>query len=133
VPLSFLFYHNKQLMTFKDLRSKVRGKAAIEEHPRDRKNKKEGDFRHFDIIKQLRTQDRLPLLYFVFSRALADKLAQDTARKMDFTSNEEKQRIEEMVACAIEKYQLQTLKLPRTLEKSLSAGLVVTTPAFCHN
>ncbi|PKL43292.1 MAG: hypothetical protein CVV41_11300 [Candidatus Riflebacteria bacterium HGW-Riflebacteria-1] len=123
VPLSFLFSYNKQLLTFKDLRSKLRGKSSMTEGPRDRRAKKEGDFRHFDTIKQLRTQDRLPLLYFVFSRALADKLAQDTARKMDFTSQEEKERIEEMVDNCIEKYQLHNLETAQNLREELIRGV----------
>ncbi len=124
VPLSFLFYHNKQVMTFKDLKSKVRGKSSyFEERSRDKRSRKEGDFRHFDIIKQLRSQDRLPLLYFVFSRALADKLAQDSARKMDFTSIEEKAHIEEMVDACIEKYQLQNLETAQNLREELIRGV----------
>lgn len=123
VPLSFLFYYNKQLLTFKDLRSKVRGKAAYEENPRDRRAKKEGDFRHLEIIKQLRNQDRLPLLYFVFSRALADKLSIETARKIDFTSPEEKAHIEEVVDNCIEKYQLQNLETAQNLREELIRGV----------
>ncbi len=123
VPLSFLFYHNKNLMPFKDLRKKVRGNAAESEGPRDRRQKKEGEFRHFDIIKQLRQQDRLPLLYFVFSRALADKLAMDTSRKMDFTSPAEKERIEAMVDSCIEKYQLHNLETAQHLKEELIRGV----------
>ncbi|GAB1352692.1 hypothetical protein MASR1M12_14230 [Erysipelotrichia bacterium] len=117
VPLSFLFYHQKALMPFKELRKRVRGGAETEGF-RDRRQKKEGEFRHFDIIKQLRQQDRLPLLYFVFSRALADKLARETAQKMDFTSSAEKERIEEMVDSCIEKYSLQKLETAINLKKS---------------
>ncbi|MBU1106996.1 MAG: DEAD/DEAH box helicase [Candidatus Riflebacteria bacterium] len=123
VPLSFLFSYNKQLLTFKDLRSKLRGKSALTEGPRDRFAKKEGDFRHFDTIKQLRIQDRLPLLYFVFSRALADKLAMDTARKMDFTTQQEKEHIEEMVDNCIEKYQLHNLETAQNLREELIHGV----------
>jgi superfamily II RNA helicase len=123
VPLSFLFSYNKQLLTFKDLRSKLRGKSALNEKPRDRRAKKEGDYRHFDIIKQLRSQDRLPLLYFVFSRALSDKLAHDTAQKMDFTSPDEKEHIEEMVDTCIEKYQLQNLETAQNLREELIRGV----------
>lgn len=122
VPLSFLFHYNKQLLTFKDLRAKARGRA-VEERPRDRRVKKEADFRHFEIIKQLRSQDRLPLLYFVFSRALADKLSQDTARKMDFTTPDEKAMIEEMVDNCIEKYQLQNLETATKLREELIRGV----------
>lgn len=123
VPLSFLFYFNKQLLTFKDLRAKVRGKAAVEEAPRDRRNKKETDVRHLEVIKQLRSQDRLPLLYFVFSRALSDKLAQDTARKIDFTTPQEKAHIEEIVDNCIEKYQLQNLETAQNLREELVRGV----------
>ncbi|HOI89561.1 MAG TPA: DEAD/DEAH box helicase [Candidatus Rifleibacterium sp.] len=122
VPLSFLFYHQKALMPFKELRKRVRGGAETEGF-RDRRQKKEGEFRHFDIIKQLRQQDRLPLLYFVFSRALADKLARETAQKMDFTSSAEKERIEEMVDSCIEKYSLQNLETAINLKEELMCGV----------
>ncbi len=123
VPLSFLFSYNKQILTFKDLRGKIRGKSSMTEGPRDRRARKEGDYRHFDIIKQLRSQDRLPLLYFVFSRALADKLARDTAQKMDFTSPQEKEYIEEMVDACIEKYQLHNLETAQNLREELIRGV----------
>ena len=122
VPLSFLFYHQKALMPFKELRKRMRGGAETE-GLRDRRQKKEGEFRHFDIIKQLRQQDRLPLLYFVFSRALADNLARETAQKMDFTSNAEKERIEEMVDNCIEKYSLQNLETAANLKEELMRGV----------
>lgn len=123
VPLSFLFFFNKQLLTFKDLRAKVRGKAAAEEAPRALRGKKEADVRHLEVIKQLRSQDRLPLLYFVFSRALADKLSLDTARKIDFTTPQEKAHIEEVVDNCIEKYQLQNLETAQNLREELIRGV----------
>lgn len=125
VPLSFLFYYKKQLLTFKDLRKKTRNGTADLAQLRDRRGSKKGDseFRHFDVIKQLRAQDRLPLLYFVFSRALADKLARDTARKMDFTTYEQKEEIENMVDECIEKYQLHNLETAQKMREELSRGV----------
>ena len=128
VPLSFTFYHNKQLLSFKDLRKKLRGRhhhPAM--HPRDRRDrrrlKKEGEFRHYDIIKQLQKNDQLPLLYFVFSRALADKLSHTTAKQFDFTSPQEKEKIERMADEYIEKYRLQNLETAQQLKEELIRGV----------
>lgn len=124
VPLAFQFYYNKQVMNFKDLKKKAKGRSEKEFKGRDRRfQKKEGDFRHFDVIKQLRQQDKLPLLYFVFSRALADKLAHDTARHMDMTTPEQKEHIEEMVDACIERYQLQNLETAQKMREELCRGV----------
>lgn len=124
VPLAFQFYYNKQVMNFKDLKKKAKGKSEKDFRGREKRlHKKEGDFRHFDIIKQLRQQDKLPLLYFVFSRALADKLAHDTARHMNMTTPDEKERIEAMVDACIEKYQLQNLETAQKMREELSRGV----------
>ena len=89
VPLTFQFYYQKKLLDFKELKKKVRGGADNPRFIKGAKGKKnEDEFRHFDIIKMLRTQDKLPLLYFVFSRALADKFSKDVAKKMNFTTAE---------------------------------------------
>ena len=124
VPLAFQFYYNKQVMNFKDLKKKARGRSEKDFRGRDRRAlKKEGEYRHFDIIKQLRQQDKLPLLYFVFSRALADKLAHDTARHMNMTTPEQKEHIEAMVDACIEKYQLQNLETAQKMREELSRGV----------
>lgn len=128
VPLSFLFYYKKQLLNYKELRKKTGGKNALDEmmSNRDRRNrrfKKDSELRHFDIIKTLRGQDRLPLLYFVFSRALADKLSYDTAKRMDFTSPKEKAEIEELVDSCLERYQLHNLETAQNLREELLKGV----------
>lgn len=124
VPLAFQFYYNKQVMNFKDLKKKAKGRSEKDFRGRDRRvHKKEGEFRHFDIIKTLRQQDKLPLLYFVFSRALADKLAHDTAKHMDMTTHEQKEHIEAMVDACIERYQLQNLETAQKMREELSRGV----------
>ncbi len=124
VPLAFQFYYNKQVMNFKDLKKKAKNRSEKDFRGRDRRShKKEGEYRHFDVIKQLRQQDKLPLLYFVFSRALADKLAHDTARHMDMTTPEQKEHIEAMVDACIEKYQLQNLETAQKMREELTRGV----------
>lgn len=125
VPLTFQFFYNKQLLPFKELKKKASGRGALDamyDRERGRKNKKE-EFRHFDIIKNLRSQDKLPVLYFVFSRSLADKLCHETARKMDFTSPQAKEEIEATVDEYIEKYQLQELETAQNLKEELLKGV----------
>ncbi len=123
VPLSFQFYYNKKLYDFKELLKKVRGGADNPRFIRGQKGKKDEEYRHFDIIKQLKAQDKLPLLYFVFSRALADKFSRDVAKKMCFTTQEEKQFIEEMCDNCIEKYSLQNLETAQELKEELMRGV----------
>jgi superfamily II RNA helicase len=124
VPLLFQFHYNKQILNFKDLKKKARGHSAKDFRGRDRRKfKKDNEFRHFEILKQLRAQDKLPLLYFVFSRALADRLAQVTAKRMDFTTHKEKEYIEELVDNCIEKYQLQNLETAQKMKEELSRGV----------
>ena len=123
VPLSFQFYYNKKLYDFKELLKKVRGGADNPRFIRGQKGKKDEEYRHFDIIKQLKAQDKLPLLYFVFSRALADKFSRDVAKKMCFTTPEEKQFIEEMCDNCIEKYSLQNLETAQELKEELMRGV----------
>ncbi len=124
VPLTFQFYYQKKLLDFKELKKKVRGGADNPRLLRGAKGKKnEDEFRHFDIIKLLKTQDKLPLLYFVFSRALADKFSRDVAKKMNFTTAEEKAYIEEMCDSCIEKYSLQNLETAQELKEELMRGV----------
>lgn len=124
VPLSFQFNYNKQIMSFKDLKAKSKGRSERDFKGRDRRQfRKEGEFRHLDVIKQLKSQDKLPLLYFVFSRALADKLAHDTARRMNLTTPAQKERIEEMVDNCIEKYHLEHLETAQKMRDELSRGI----------
>ncbi len=123
VPLSFQFYWNKKLYDFKDLKKKVRGGADAPRFVKGKRQTKEEEFRHYDIIKSCKATDRLPLLYFVFSRALADKFSKDVAKKMCFTTPEEKAYIEEMCDSYIEKYALQNLETAAELKEELMRGV----------
>ncbi len=124
VPLSYIFFYNRQLLDFKELRKKLRNTPSKSFLPVDkRKQRKEGETRHFEIIRQLRNQDRLPLLYFVFSRALADKYSQDCSKYFDFTSVSEKKEIEELVDNCIEKYNLHNLETAGKLKEELMVGV----------
>ncbi len=124
VPLSHLFYHRKALVPFKELRRRARGRGQGEEERPSRKRQDPGtDYRHFDVIRQLQAQDRLPVLYFVFSRALADKFSRDAARHFDFTTPEQKARIEELADSCLEKYGLENLEIAWSLKEELIRGV----------
>jgi len=125
VPLSYLFHHNKVLMPFKELFRKVTRKIDDDEDdkPMRRRRKPEGEWRHFDIIKSLQNQNRLPLLYFAFSRALVDKMSRETAERFDFTSAAEKKIIVETADACIEKYRLENLESASQLRETLIRGV----------
>jgi len=129
VPLSYLFYYQKKLMPYKELLRRVKSHEDApreeEERPRGprRGKKDEEDLRHFAIIKSLDQQDRLPLLYFVFSRAIADKMARESARHFDFTTPEEKFRIREMTDACLQKYGLTDLDSANELVGILENGV----------
>ncbi len=121
VPLSFMFYHNKRLMTFKDLKRSA-GRNADKAASKLKRTKFE-EHRHFEIIKQLRNKDALPLLYFVFSRALADKLAKITSERLCLTTPEEQEIIERMADECIEKYDLAGFDTAQSIKKELLRGV----------
>jgi superfamily II RNA helicase len=124
VPLAFQFHYKKQILNFKDLKKKAKNQSDSDFRGRNRRfQKKENEYKHFEIIKQLRNQDKLPLLYFVFSRALADRLSQETAKRMDMTTRKEKAYIEELVDNCIEKYQLQNLETAQKMREELTRGV----------
>ncbi|HOY66756.1 MAG TPA: DEAD/DEAH box helicase [Candidatus Ozemobacteraceae bacterium] len=125
VPLSYLFYYKKNLQTFKELNKRARKSCELEEPQRRRRGEEKTEYRHFDIIRTLQSQDRLPVLYFVFSRAGANKMAKETARHFDFTSREEKERITAMVDAQIEKYSLWMLESANELREQLIRGVGV--------
>lgn len=124
VPLTHLFYHNKKLMTFKDFRKKANIKSEKPLSYRYKNQlKKDDESKHFHIIDELRKLDRLPLLYFVFSRASADKMSKKSAEYFNFTTKEEKVLIEQMVDECIEKYHLDNLETAHSLKAELMQGV----------
>lgn len=129
VPLSYLFYYQKRLMSYKDLRRRLKGREGDEASAEAGRRRRGGDrakddeHRHFTIIKTLHDQDRLPLLYFVFSRATADRMAREAARQFDFTTPAEKDRIREMTEACLEKYQLWNLESANELAEILECGI----------
>ncbi len=125
VPLSYAFYYKKALLPFKELNKRVRKHGEADEPQRRKRGEEKTEYRHFDIIRTLQSQDRLPVLYFVFSRALANKMARETARQFDFTSKAEKERIADMVDAAIEKYSLWSLESANELREQLIRGVGV--------
>ncbi len=126
VPLAFLYYHQNALVPYKELVRRVskREQAEFEDGGRrNRKGKEEESRRHLDIIRTLRSQDRLPALYFVFSRALADHLSQETARIIDFTSTEEKAYIDEQADACFAKYGIADLESAQAMKDMLRRGV----------
>lgn len=123
VPLSHLFYHSKSMLNFKDLKKRL-ARGVSEEDPKKVRGKKmDESHRHYDIIRTLQGQDRLPLLYFAFSRALVDSMAEQTSKFFDFTSPAEKAHIGELVDSYILKYKLETLETASILKEQLMRGV----------
>ncbi|MFZ2959953.1 MAG: DEAD/DEAH box helicase [Candidatus Ozemobacteraceae bacterium] len=128
VPLTYLFFHENTMMTFKDL-SRRAARPGKQEEERDARrgrsprNNKEADQRHLQILKTLRIQDRLPLLYFAFSRALVDDMAWKASQELDFTTPEEKVYIDNAVETCLDKYKLGDLESAHILGDQLRRGV----------
>ncbi|MBF0409392.1 MAG: DEAD/DEAH box helicase [Candidatus Riflebacteria bacterium] len=125
VPLSYLFFENGTFLSFKDLQRKTSRKAPAEEAKKKSSRHKEDaeDSRHIQILKLLKSQDRLPLLYFAFSRALVDKMTDEACRQFDFTTKSQKERITELVENCIEKYGLENLDSAQILYEQVIKGI----------
>ncbi|MBF0500593.1 MAG: DEAD/DEAH box helicase [Candidatus Riflebacteria bacterium] len=128
VPLTYLFFHDKVMMNFKDLSRRVGRKSASDDVPEVRRTRgprgeKEADQRHLIILKTLHLQDRLPLLYFAFSRAVVDDMAWQAAKQFDFTTSEEKRNIDAAFAACLEKYKIGDLESAHILGDQLRRGV----------
>lgn len=125
VPLSFLYFHDGTTYSFKDLSRRVSGRYHDEEEAKGLRRKK-GDpqeQRHLQIVKLLKSQDRLPLLYFAFSRALVDEMSWQCSRNFDFTTHEEKEHIDALIEATLEKYGLNDLESAHILGEQLRRGV----------
>ncbi|MBI3038855.1 DEAD/DEAH box helicase [bacterium] len=125
VPLSHLFYFRGKLLQLKELHRQVNKTEDSSQPTSARGEKKSGekDSRTLDIVKILRAQDRLPLLYFAFSRSLVDHMARETSHFFDFTNKAEKARIIELADGCIDKYGLHNLESALELKDVLVNGV----------
>jgi len=122
VPLVFSFYFKNRLYNYRDLiKSLGKGFKSDEVFPREKKS--EDGKRHLDIVRQMKQYDRLPLLYFAFSRALVDSMAEQASRVFDFTTPSEKKYIDEICESYIAKYDLQNLESAVQLRNQLLHGV----------
>ncbi|MFQ5621001.1 MAG: DEAD/DEAH box helicase [Candidatus Nanoarchaeia archaeon] len=82
---------------------------------------------HRDLIKDLRSKKLLPAIYFAFSRALTQKLADQTGKKFDFLTKEEKTRVIQYCRKAIQDVNLREFATTKILRHLLTRGV-----AFHH-
>lgn len=135
VPLSYMFFYQDNLYTFKNLYNLLNKKlkASTDEdylqedlkfNSKDKNVKQDKrSARYYRIIEQLRKEDKLPVLYFVFSRALADDLAREAILRFDFTTKAEKVKIREIVNSYLQKYNLFVLESASELAQILEYGV----------
>jgi superfamily II RNA helicase len=123
VPLSYSFFHAGALVPFKELTKRLSRDGSVPEEGGRRSKKSAGDQRHVDIIRSLRNQDRLPLLYFAFSRALVDEMTETASRKFDFTTPADKKKIEATIQSYFDRYNLESLESANILAGQLMRGV----------
>lgn len=56
---------------------------------------------HADLVAELKSKDKLPCMFFVFSRRRCEDLAEDLFRKFDFTTRQQKEEIAKYLATEI--------------------------------
>jgi superfamily II RNA helicase len=122
VPLSHLFYFNKSLLTFKEFRKRI-GRGSGETEKPTKRSRDEEAWRHLSIIRMLQSQNRLPVLFFAFSRAIVDQMTDKTCEYFDFTTPQQKARIQELTDGTIEKYGLENLESALLLQEELMRGV----------
>ncbi|MBF0545055.1 MAG: DEAD/DEAH box helicase [Candidatus Riflebacteria bacterium] len=123
VPLSYTFFDDGTMLSFKDLQRRHSRRGQTEEPRRRNKSREENDERHTQIVKLLKNQDRLPVLYFAFSRALVDQMTNEACRHFDFTTREEKALIRDACDACVEKYGLENLESAQLLCEQLVKGI----------
>lgn len=143
VPLEHLFFDNRfGIATLDEIRRRKREKM----YPRldsmrgprskrrtartqDRSPKALRKLTHVDLIRALRGQDRIPCIYFCFSRANTEKKADELASRVSFLSPAQVREVDEFVADHFAGLDsaIVNLETTRLLSRCLRAGI-----AFHH-
>lgn len=123
VPLAYSFYYFGNILPFKELLKRVAKQGSEPKTKGKRSGKSDQQARHLDILRNLKTLDRLPLLYFAFSRALVDEMADSATQAFDFTTPKEKREIETIIESYLEKYNLEDLDSAHVLAEQLMNGI----------
>lgn len=79
---------------------------------------------HFSIVSELKSKSLLPAIYFVFSRAMSEDMADELSSRFNFTTKEEKEAIIRHIQQNVpeELYSLDSVKL---LKRVLPNGIAV--------
>lgn len=126
VPLQHLIYDEtrgicklddiKKLVDFERKQSKRKRKNMFYRAPD-----------HRDLIRELKKGKLLPCIYFAFSRALTQKLAEETGRKFDFLNRKEREQVIHYVRKKLTDPNLKKMTTTKKLRELLSHGV-----AFHH-
>ena len=79
---------------------------------------------HADLVDELKTQEKLPAMFFVFSRRRCEELAEDLSRKHDFTNNAQKEKITK-VFLEIVPQELRKMESVQFIRRILPKGIAV--------
>ena len=131
VPLTHKLYDSKMgLTTINELKHDL----ELDKYPdyyKAMRRKKQHDKKkqitmpyHADLIDELTKEQKVPCLYFVFSRRRCEELADDLSRKHDFTNNAQKEKITK-VFLEIVPQELRRMESVQFLRRVLPKGIGV--------
>jgi len=134
VPLVIKFFDSELGIT---TLAKIKERKELDNYPEYksmyRKQNSRGNFRsarvrppeYRDLLKELRQKDKLPCIYFVFSRAKTQEFAKKLSDKQDFTSSKAKKDIATLVQEHFRKMSPDILRLrsTQTLRQCLTKGV----------
>lgn len=131
VPLKhFLYDINLGLTTISELKKSL----ELDKYPdyyKAMKRRKDRDKReerkipnHLDLVYELKQKDKLPCLFFVFSRKRCEELAEQSFRKFDFTTREQKEKIAEYISKTIPP-DLRRMESVQFMKRILPKGIAV--------
>lgn len=130
VPLERKFYDIELGITTLD---KIRERKELDNYPRERRGKRgrryvrvktpAPDYR--DLVNELKNKDKLPAIYFVFSRAKTQEYAIQLAKKKPLVSSEEQKKILSVMAEEFKKVnpEIMLLQSARDLKQCLPKGV----------
>ena len=131
VPLKHMLYDVQMGMTtIQDIKKSLEldkypdyYKAMKRRGKHDKKNEPKMPY-HADLVEELWQKDKLPAMFFVFSRRRCEQLADDLSRKHDFTNKLQKERIVQYLSSEIPP-ELRRMESVQFIKRVLPKGIGV--------
>lgn len=131
VPLTHKLYDTSLgLTTMKELKDSLELDKYPDYHKSFKRKKDRDKKKHFtmpyhaDLVDELTHQNKLPGLFFVFSRRRCEELADDLSRKHDFTNASQKEKITQIFLDIVPQ-ELRKMESVQFLRRILPKGIAV--------